>query len=170
MPPPGQHSVPPQGQAMPPQGHLSMHPLPAHSAPMSMPPQIPPQQQQARPPMPMPAMPPPYRSPTHVVATTVPMQYMMGTAPHAAIMAQGQYGPVSMPAPMGLPMDFQAFSMQQAMSMGMPMMHGAMPHQENPAASPPPQHHRPPSSNESATGAPVGAPPPVQEAALISFD
>ncbi|KAH7943243.1 hypothetical protein HPB52_006562 [Rhipicephalus sanguineus] len=170
MPPPGQHSVPPQGQAMPPQGHLSMHPLPAHSAPMSMPPQIPPQQQQARPPMPMPAMPPPYRSPTHVVATTVPMQYMMGTAPHAAIMAQGQYGPVSMPAPMGLPMDFQAFSMQQAMSMGMPMMHGAMPHQENPAASPPPQHHRPPSSNESATGAPVGAPPAVQEAALISFD
>lgn len=54
--------------------------------------------------------------------------------------------------------------------MGVPMMHG-MPHQENPAASPP-QHHRPPTSNpsyESTTGAPVGA-PPVQEAALISFD
>uniref|UniRef100_A0A224YYL5 Hepatocyte growth factor-regulated tyrosine kinase substrate n=1 Tax=Rhipicephalus zambeziensis TaxID=60191 RepID=A0A224YYL5_9ACAR len=170
MPPPGQHSLPPQGQAVPPQGHLSMQPLPAHSAPMSMPPQIP-QQQQARPPMPMPALPPPYRSPTHVVPTTVPMQYMMGTAPHAAMMAQAQYGPVSMPAPMGLPMDFQAFSMQQAMSMGMPMMHGPMPHQDNPAASPPPQHHRPPSSNESATGASsVGAPPQVQEAALISFD
>ncbi|KAH8037270.1 hypothetical protein HPB51_009713 [Rhipicephalus microplus] len=57
------------------------------------------------------------------------------------------------------------------MSMGMPMMHGAMPHQENPAASPPAQHHRPPSANESAMGAPqAGAPPPVQEAALISFD
>lgn len=166
---PGQHSVPPQGHQMPPpQGHLSMHSLPPHSAPMSMPSQMPPQQQ-ARPPMHMPVMPPPYRSPTHAATGAPAMPYMMGTAPpHATMMAQTQYGPVSMPAPMGHPMDYQAYSMQQAMSMG--MMHG-MPHQENPAASPP-QHHRPPTSNpsfESATGAPAGA-PPVQEAALISFD
>lgn len=157
---------------MPPQGHLVMHSLPAHSAPMSLPPQMAPQQQ-ARPPMHMPAMPPPYRSPTHAPPAGAPMPYMMGTAPppHAAMMAQAQYGPVSMPAPMGHAMDYQAYSMQQAMSMGMPMMHGAMPHQENPAASPPP-HQRPPTSNpslESTTGTAAGA-PPVQEAALISFD
>ncbi|KAH6942143.1 hypothetical protein HPB50_001439 [Hyalomma asiaticum] len=170
VPTPGQHAVPPQGQAMPPQGHLVMHSLPAHSAPMSLPPQMAPQQQ-ARPPMHMPAMPPPYRSPTHAPPAGAPMPYMMGTAPHAAMMAQAQYGPVSMPAPMGHAMDYQAYSMQQAMSMGMPMMHGTMPHQENPAASPPP-HQRPPTSNsslESTTGMSAGA-PPVQEAALISFD
>uniref|UniRef100_A0A1E1XHY8 Hepatocyte growth factor-regulated tyrosine kinase substrate n=1 Tax=Amblyomma aureolatum TaxID=187763 RepID=A0A1E1XHY8_9ACAR len=155
---PGQHGVPPQGhtmtpqgQVMPPQGHLSMH---------SLPPQMPPQQAR-QPPVHMPVAPPPYRSPTHAAAGAVP--YMMGTAPSHAMM--GQYGPVSMPGPMGHPMEYQAYSMQQAVPMGVPMMHG-MPPQENPAS--PPQHHRPPTSSpsvESNTGA-----PPVQEAALISFD
>ncbi|KAK8772790.1 hypothetical protein V5799_012677 [Amblyomma americanum] len=162
MPPQGQ-VMPPQGHTMPPQGHLSMHSLPPQSGPMSMPSQMPPQQARP-PPVHMPVAPPPYRSPTHAAPGAVP--YMMGTAPPHAMM--GQYGPVSMPGPMGLPMDFQAYSMQQAMPMGVPMMHG-MPPQENPAS--PPQHHRPPTSSPSAesnTAAPAA--PPVQEAALISFD
>lgn len=164
-PPPPHTAMVSQAQVMPPppQGHLSMHSLP----PQSMPPQ---QQQQARPPPPtthMPVLPPPYQSPTHVPP------YMMGSAPPPphTMMGPSQYGPMSMPMGGGHPMDFQAYSMQSAMPMGMPMMHNM---QHDNMASPTPQQQQQqqhPTSNTSldSTTAPT-ATQPMQEAALISFD
>lgn len=157
-----------QGQVMPPppQGHLSMHSLPPQSMPpQSMPPQQQ-QQQQARPPPPtthMPVLPPPYQSPTHVPP------YMMGSAPPPphAMMGPSQYGPMSMPMGGGHPMDFQAYNMQGAMPMGMAMMH-SMPHDN--MASPTQQQQQRPTSNTSLDSTAAPAAPPVQEAALISFD